>query len=309
MRILVTGSSGMIGTRLCERLIGQHEVIGVDIRPNTWNAEIDKITTRADLRDPVASGKLPGTADIIVHLAANPGVISLVAEPLQACENITMLFQVLEYARRSGIGRIVFSSSREVYGEAPAADRTEDEAFVHDCESPYTASKLGGEAILHAYRRCYGISPLILRFSNVYGMYDDTDRLIPRFIRRAANNEPLQVYGQDKLMDFAHLDDIVDGIILGIDRFDDVAGQTFNIAFGTSHTILSVAHLVRDLMRSTSEIVVEENRTGEVMKYVANIERARCMLGYSPRIGLEDGLQRTISWYAKRRLLSPLESW
>jgi len=304
MNLLITGSSGMIGTRLAERLVGQRKVVGVDIRPNAWNEAVDKLTIRADLREPAAYANLPATADIIVHLAANPGVVSLVADPLQALDNIVMLYHLLEYARRSNIRRVLFASSREVYGEAPAATRTEDEAFVHDCESPYTASKFGGEAILHAYRRCFGIEPVILRFSNVYGMYDDSDRLIPRFLRQATKNEPLEVYGREKMMDFAYIDDIVDGIVLAIDKFGTVIGGTFNLAFGESHTILSVARLVKEFLRSASEIVVGENRTGEIMQYEANIDRARAELGFSPRVPLEDGLRAAIAWYDKRNFLA-----
>ena len=116
----------------------------------------------------------------------------------------------------------MFSSSREVYGNSDKVIHNEDEAYVKNCESPYTASKVGGEALVHSYQQCYDIDFVIFRFSNVYGMYDGSDRVIPLFIERAKQGNDLLVFGKEKLLDFTYIDDCVGGVILGIKNFGKI---------------------------------------------------------------------------------------
>ncbi len=300
MRVIVTGSSGTIGTRLCETLLQQgHTVIGIDIVPNKWNPEINAITTLIDLRDDKLLDEKGASieGDAIIHLAANARVHDLVIEPRRALDNMTMLFNTLEWARQKGINKFMFASSRETYGNIPVEICTEDLVRVENCESPYTASKTGGEALVHSYRRCYKMSCVIVRFSNVYGAYDESDRVVPLFIRRCKANEPLKVFGKQKCLDFTYIDDTVGGIIQALEKIDEVNGETFNLAFGEGTTLVSLADTVKELLGSNVPVEIGEPRVGEIFHYVADISKAKRLLGYNPQTPFSEGIRKAVEWY------------
>lgn len=139
MRILVTGSSGTIGTRLCETLMEHGETVtGVDWVKNKWQPSIDAITIQADLRDRSSIQKLPDT-DVVIHLAANARVYELVENPDRAMDNLLTIFTMLEYARTRGVKRFIFSSSREGYGNIDAEKLTEDMVRIENCDASKTA--------------------------------------------------------------------------------------------------------------------------------------------------------------------------
>ena len=269
MHILVTGSSGTIGTRLCETLMSAgHTVSGIDWVPCKWQKSVDAVTTKIDMRDHAAldAYQPTSTPDAMVHLAANARVYELVEEPRRALDNFTTLFNALELARRLRVKRFVFASSREGYGNLQGVDSySEDLVRIENCESPYTASKVGGEALVHAYRRCYGIDTVIIRFSNVYGMYDDSIRVVPLFIRLARKNEPLKVFGKDKCLDFTYIDDAIQGVTKILEKFDAISGETINLAYGQGTTIVHLAERVKELLGATSMLEIGEPRTGEVV--------------------------------------------
>lgn len=297
MKILVTGSSGTIGTRLCERLLADnHEVIGVDWVENKWQPDIEKITLHHDLRDDSVVDQLP-EADLIIHLAANARVYDLVGDPGRARDNILTTFTVLEYARKKNVQRFIFASSREGYGNTDNEILTEDMVRIENCESPYTASKVGGEAFVQAYGRCYDVGVVILRFSNVFGMYDDSDRVVPLFIRQAKKNETLTVFGKEKCLDFTYIDDNVDGITKTAEKFDTIVGETINIATGESTTLIKCGEDIIKLTGSESDMKVTESRTGEVMRYTADITKAKKLLGYEPKVSFDEGIKKAVEWY------------
>jgi len=167
MNILVTGSSGQIGTNVALDLLDRgDQVHGVDVRENTWTDRIE--TTLLDLAR-CAPGDLPrrGSYDVVLHLAAHAKVYELVEHPERAMENMTALFNVLEFCRQSNTP-IIFGSSREVYGDIHRWITVEHEADFVVAESPYSATKIGGEALIYSYGQCYGLPHLVFRFSNVY---------------------------------------------------------------------------------------------------------------------------------------------
>lgn len=302
MKILVTGSSGTIGTRLCERLLEQGaDVVGADWEPNKWQPAVEKRTVHIDLRDEnllkAQSAKLK--ADVVIHLAANARVYELVEHPDRARDNFLTTFNTLEWARQSGVKRFIFASSREAYGNSGADKYREDMVRVEHCESPYTASKIAGEALVESYRRCYGMETAIVRFSNVYGMYDDSERVVPLFIRQTKKNEPLVVFGKDKSLDFTYIDDAVDGLLLILNNFGKANGQTFNLAFGEDHSIIELAELIKKLMKSSSTITATSSRTGEVTHYTADITKARTVLGFDPNVPFAEGVKKSVEWYGK----------
>ena len=297
MTILLTGSSGTIGTRLFERLLDlDYEVIGVDRRENTWKSSLNRRTIRADLLSETDFDDIPRRVDMILHLAANARVSQLITNPREALDNIVMTFNVLEFARRNAINRIMFSSSREVYGDLEGS-ATEDAVRIDACKNPYSSSKIAAEALIHASRRVYGTSFMIVRFSNVYGMYDDSDRVIPQWIKQSTKDQPLVVFGENKAVDFIYIDDAVDGFIKAMESFDRLSCQTFNIAYGRAERLTWLAQKLRDLVGSQSKIVTLDNRPGEVCRCEPNISRAVALLGFKPKTDLNTGLERAVDWY------------
>ncbi len=298
-KILVTGSSGTIGTRLCEKLLENgYEVVGVDYKLNGWSEKINCTKIKVDLRNKEdVLNKLPKDVDLIIHLAANARVYNLVVDPSLARDNFEMLFNVLEFTRINNIKRFMFSSSREVYGNSDKVIHKEDEAYVKNCESPYTASKIGGEALVHSYQQCYGINFIIFRFSNVYGMYDCSDRVVPLFIKRCKEGKDLIIFGKEKLLDFTYIDDTIAGILQCIKNFNEIKNEVFNLAYGQGTSILEVAQLIKELLKTNNKIEIRENRTGEVIKYIADISKAKEKIGYNPQTTIAEGVRKSIDWY------------
>ncbi len=301
MRILITGSSGQIGTNLALALQQRgDEVVGIDRRPNAWTRDI--ATVQADLTR-AAAGSLPveGRFDAVVHLAAHAKVFELVERPQRAMENIAMLFNVLEFCRAARTP-IVFGSSREVYGDITRHVTEESQADFVVAESPYSASKIAGEAMIYSYAECYDLSCLVFRFSNVYGRYDcdleRMERVIPLFIRRIAADEPIVVYGREKVLDFTYVDDCVDGVVRGLDGL--AAGRlrrnTINLACGQGSTLVDVVNLIGLTLGREPRVRYEPARPGEVTRYVADITQARRLLGYEPQTPLTAGIPRSIRW-------------
>jgi UDP-glucose 4-epimerase len=238
----------------------------------------------------------------VVHLAANAKVHELVEQPHRALENITLSFNVLEYCRANRLP-IIFSSSREVYGDIHRYITDEGSADFSYTESPYSASKIAGEALIYSYARCYGVPYLVFRFSNVYGRYDTDiermERVIPLFMRRIARGEPVTVFGREKVLDFTYVDDCVDGIVRGMRRLmaGEVRNRTVNLACGEGNSLVHLAELIGAALGARPEIIVEPaKRIGEVSYYVADISLARELLGFAPQVSLAEGVCRAVEW-------------
>jgi UDP-glucose 4-epimerase len=307
-RVLVTGSSGTIGTALAERLLAEGwDVVGADRVPNRWSSVVDARTVAVDLRDRAATDALPANVDVVVHLAANARVTDLIERPEKARDNLETTVTALEYARERDVSGVVFASSREVYGDQSGTARGEGDTSIEDCKNPYAASKVGGEAMTRSYAQCYGLDATVLRFSNVYGRYDVTDRVVPLFLAQAARGEDLTVYGRDKVVDLTYIDDLVDGIVRTLADFETAAGETFNLGSGTGTSLLSLAETVTDRFPTGSDVRVERNRTGEVERFVADISRARAVLGYEPTRSPLGGLDPAIDWYRENDLLGAVD--
>ncbi len=306
MRITITGSSGQIGTNLALRLVRDgHEVFGVDKRRNTWTNDFPYM-----LQD--LSGHYPSyptgigavdypPAEVVVHLAAHAKVHQLVREPHRALENMLMTYNVLEYCRQTRTP-MIFSSSREVYGDIHRFETEETTADFAYTESTYSASKIAGEALIYSYFRCYDLPYLVFRFSNVYGRYDNDIgrmvRVIPLFVQRISQGLPITVYGPEKVLDFTYVDDCVEGICSGIAALASgrVKNETINLAYGQGNTLIRMAQLVSDAVGKQAEITTAPSLVGEVTHYVANISKATSILGYTPTVPLEEGIRRAVAW-------------
>lgn len=300
MKVLITGSSGQIGTNLGLFLQARgDQVVGIDRRPNTWTQKIE--TKTLDLLTSGADDLPWGPFDVIVHLAAHAKVFELVQNPSRALENVKMCFTALEYARRHGIP-LIFGSSREVYGDIHRHVTEEAAADFVVAESPYSASKIAGEAFIYSYAECYELPYLVFRFSNVYGRYDNDlermERVLPLFIRKIARGEPIVVYGKEKVLDFTYVDDCVTGITSGIDALVErrVANQTINLACGQGSTLVDAVNIISLALGKQPKVRYEPARPGEVTRYVADISKARQLLGYEPQTPLTAGIPKGIAW-------------
>jgi UDP-glucuronate 4-epimerase len=312
MRVLITGSSGQIGTNLALRLIGDgHEVFGVDKRQNTWTDAFRYLLQ--DLSGDITGVEYP-PVDLVVHLAAHAKVHQLVREPHRALENAVITFNVLELCRRQRLP-IVFASSREVYGDVHRFEgydeATADFAFT---ESTYSASKIAGEAFVYSYARCYGLPYLVFRFSNVYGRFDNDlhrmVRVLPLFVHSMLRDEPITVFGgSQKTLDFTFVDDCVDGIARGVEALAEgrVVNQTVNLAYGQGNTLVRAAELIAAELGVEPRMTVAPSLLGEVTHYVADITKARTLLGWEPQVPLNEGIPRAVAWFREHRAAHPEE--
>ncbi|MAT97126.1 MAG: nucleoside-diphosphate sugar epimerase [Anaerolineaceae bacterium] len=307
MHILITGSSGQIGTNLGLHLQAQgHSVFGIDKRPNSWTNEIE--TLLQDLSTPqqhfqrgIGHVEYPTDLDAVVHFAAHAKVHELVEQPDRALENITMTYNVLEFCRQNNLP-LIFSSSREVYGDIHRYITEESYADFAFTESPYSASKISGEALIYSYAQCYGLRYLVFRFSNVYGRYDNDlermERVIPLFIRKIGNREPITIYGEDKVLDFTYIDDCVSGVANGLERLvsGEINNHTINLAYGQGNSLVNMAKFIGEALGIEPDMTIEPARVGEVTHYVANIGKARALLDYQPTTSLRDGIHQAVAW-------------
>jgi UDP-glucose 4-epimerase len=312
MRVLITGSSGQIGTNLGLRLAADgHAVIGIDCRPNPWTPAIPTHPLDLAQPQPARAGWLGavavGRVDAVVHLAAHAKVHALVERPVGALENHVMVVNALEFARANRVP-VLLASSREVYGNVvrrtPVPERAAD---FRNAPSPYAAMKLAGEALAAAYRRCYGLPFAVIRFSNVYGRYDNDlerlERAIWIFCRSIRDGRPITVFGADKTLDFTYVDDAVAGLASCLDRLvardPGVEGETFNLAYGEGRRLVEVVHLIAEALGRPADLRLDQPRPGEVTWYVADISKARARLGYAPQVPVPVGLRRALAWAAE----------
>lgn len=307
MRILITGSSGQIGTNLALYLLEHgHSVFGIDIRPNPWTEAIptllqDLSHSYRDFNTGIGHVDYPDDIDLVVHFAAHAKVHDLVTQPARALENITMTFNVLEYCRHHHLP-IIFSSTREVYGDIHHYITEESHADFVFTESPYSASKIASEALVYSYARCYDLKYLVFRFSNVYGRYDnDIDRMlrvIPFFIREIYHGRTIPVYGKDKMLDFTYVDDCIKGVVSGINLLlnGEEANHTINLAYGQGNSLLTLVDHIGRSLNMTPQVELKPIRKGEITRYIANIGKARALLDYTPATPLSEGIPRAVAW-------------
>ena len=304
VNVLITGSSGQVGTNLALALLEEgHVVRGVDKRVNPWTQVIE-----TDIVDLVAVGRgakwdVGGfEPDCIVHLAAWAKVFDLVTNPGLALENVEMTFAALELARTTGGTPVLLASSREVYGDIELVFTQEDAADHVVAESPYSASKLASEALVHSYSRCYGVPCLVARLSNVYGRFDnDLDRLervVPLFVRSIHDGRPIEVYGREKILDFTYVDDCVAALLNGVVSLIDgkVLRDTVNISFGQGHSLFDLVRLIELVLGKSAKASFLPPRVGEIARYVGDTSKAQELLGFTPQVPLPLGIRMYVDW-------------
>lgn len=298
-RALVTGASGFIGSHLVDALEAQgRDVVPVDRRPNPWSKEADEATIQVDLAEPGACQRLPTDVDAVFHLAANSRVRPTMADPRLARENLASTFELLEWAREHGVRRFVFASSREVYGNVASGAAGEDEADPRALANPYAASKLGCEALAHAWRNGFDLDVAVARLANVYGARDVSDRVVPIFVSRALAGLELEIYGEGKRLDLLHVDDCVEGLLALERELPGLAGESVNLGSGDPVGLERLAEAIVERTPNDVPVTHQPRRGGEVDAFQADIQLAAEALGWRPETSLQAGLDRTVGWYA-----------
>lgn len=305
MRVLVTGGCGFIGSQLVHDLHRRgFEVAVLDNMSRGDEQSVKELGLaihHSDIRDAGALDTAFARVETIVHLAAFGSVVDSIADPVENFDvNARGTLSVLNAAVRSGVERLIFASTGgALIGNAPPPV---DESSLPWPISPYGASKLCGEAYLHAFAGSYGLRALALRFGNVYGPFSHRKQgAVTTFVKSAIRNEPIVIRGDGSASrDFLYVDDLCMAIrsALEIDFQDDV----LHVASGRETTIQALAELILRLAgRDDLPIVHRGPRRGEVARNFASIEKAQRLLDFTPRETLESGMSKTFEWFADNR--------
>lgn len=298
--VLVTGGAGFIGANLLRRLDDDLDIRVLDnlvrgsreLLPS--DREIDLVV--GDIRDPQAVARAMRGVDTVIHLAAFGSVAESVTDPVENFDvNVRGTLELLRGAAEAGAERFVFAST----GGAIMGDQDPpiDERSLPWPISPYGASKLCGEAYLHAYAGSFGLRPVALRFANIYGPWSAHKKgVVTRFIRAALAGGTFEIYGDGQATrDFLHVDDLCRGIAAA--ARSDLADEVLHLASETETTISELAGMILGLARADVEVVHRPRRTGEIERNFARAARARELLGWAPERSLREGLLETIEWF------------
>lgn len=313
---LVTGGSGFIGSNLAHALAARGE--RVRILDNLATGRLANIQSlledkflgrgqveffRGDITDPGTLTAALKDVDYVLHQAALPSVPRSIERPLETHRvNALGTLQVLDAARQNGrIRRVVCAASSSAYGER-APDEAKVETMPVNPLSPYAVSKVAGEHYCAVYHRVYGLPTVALRYFNVFGPRQDPTSqyaaVIPNFITAYLKEKPPTIFGDGlQSRDFCFVDNVVEANLLACTAPDAALGQVFNIACGESTTLLRVAELIGDLVGARLAPALLPARPGDIRHSLANISRARDVLGYTAKIKFAEGLRRTVAWF------------
>jgi UDP-glucuronate decarboxylase len=304
MRILVTGGAGFIGSNLCESLLDQgHQVTAVDNLITGKLRNIEGLLGRPEFsfveRDVCLME--PFDVDAVFHLASPASPVGYGRYPIETMiTNSEGTRRALDVARQSG-ARFLLASTSEVYGDPLEHPQTESYFGNVDPTGPrscYDEGKRYAEALTTWYGREHGVDQRIVRIFNCYGPRNDPDdgRMVPTFVMQALRGEPLTVYGDgSQTRSLCFVSDLVRGLEAALST--GTSGRVYNLGNPDEHSILEFAQIIQRLSGSSAPIAHEDERPGEIARRKPDITRAREELGWSPEVGLEEGLAQTIAWY------------
>jgi UDP-glucose 4-epimerase len=310
--VLVTGGAGFIGSHLVERLLADGHAVRVldnfssGSRANLpfadrYGAALTVI--EGDIRDGATVARAMAGVSVVFHQAAMRSVPRSVADPLGANEhNVTGTLNVLQAARQADVPRVVYASSSSVYGDRPDLPKREDQPPAPI--SPYAVSKAAGEQYAAVWSRLYGVETVGLRYFNVFGPRQDPASeyaaVIPRFILWALRGEPLQIHGDgEQSRDFTYVDNVVQANLLA-GRVDGVGGEVFNVGCGARISLLDIAARLESSLGRRLERRHGPARPGDVRHTLADIDKAKRLLGYSPLVGFDEGFRQTLAFFQAR---------
>ena len=309
MKVLVTGGGGFIGSNLARALAERGDDVRVLDNFSTGNR-----ANLADLADHVeiVEGELRSYervhaatrgVEVVFHQGALPSVPRSVQDPLTtSAVNVEGTLNVLLAARDEGIRRVVFASSSSVYGNSNELPRVETQN--PDPISPYGVSKLAAERYCVSFARVYPLETIALRYFNVFGPNQDPTSqyaaVVPRFTTAIADGRPVPIYGDgEQRRDFTFVANVVEANLLAADA-PNVTGKVLNVATGRATTVNELADAISALLGLPVDRELYPERTGDVRDSWADVMHARELLGWEPRIGLDDGLRLAADAFLQR---------
>jgi len=302
---LVTGGTGFIGSNITEALINQGYLVRV--LDNCATGKLSNLEgivnqvefVQGDIRDLSIVREAVKDMDYVLHQAALPSVARSVDNPIATNEvNVTGTLNVLVAAKDAKVKRVVYASSSSVYGNSPVLPKRED--MPANPISPYAISKYTGEQYCKVFYSLYGLETVALRYFNVFGPRQSPNSqyaaAIPIFIKAFLEEKPPTILGDgEQSRDFTFIANVVSANLLAC-HAEGVAGEMFNIACGKRTTVNDLTRAIKNLLDSPLEPVYGQARKGDVRHSLADITKARRILGYEPKVDLEAGVQQTIEW-------------
>jgi UDP-N-acetylglucosamine 4-epimerase len=315
MKILVTGGAGFIGSNLCDALLERnYEVHCMD---NLLTGNYSNISHlignpkftffETDIRSIDSCQEAMNGCDVVAHLAALGSVPRSINDPLTTNSiNIDGFLNVIHTAKELGITRFIFAASSSTYGDSALLPKVED--IIGSPLSPYAVGKYVNELYAHVYALNYGLSYIGLRYFNVFGKRQDPHgayaAVIPKFIQQFLDGEAPIINGDGtNTRDFTHIENVVDATLRAIENTKaDADNQIYNVAYGSSTSLNELAELVTEAIASRKpqatlhKISYGPFRKGDIPHSLASIEKIKAHLGYSPRVSIQEGIQKTVDW-------------
>lgn len=313
-KYLVTGAAGFIGSNLVEVLVARGEqVVALD---NLATGKLSNLSPfqsaidfrEADIGDESALAKALAGVDYVLHQAALPSVPRSIEEPLRSHEsNATGTLKLLIAARDAGVKRLVYASSSSVYGDSPTLPKHEE--MPTRPLSPYAVNKLAGEEYCKVFTRVYGLPTVSLRYFNVFGPRQDPKSqyaaVIPAFITSMLRGEAPTIHGDGlQTRDFTYVSNVVEANLLAC-HGEGAQGEALNIACGEQLSLVRLVEGINRHLGTQIKPVFGPPRPGDVRDSLADITRARQLLGYEPRVSVEAGLKRTITFLSESLTVGP----
>ena len=307
-RYLVTGGAGFIGSNLVAALTAAGERVRVldNLSTGSW-AQLDGIPEQSsieriegDIRDPEVVARSARGVEVIFHEGALGSVPRSVDTPVESdAVNTGGTVTVLDVARRQGVRRVVFAASSAAYGETPVLPKREDMAPMP--MSPYAVTKLAAEQYLAVFSMIYGLETCNLRYFNVFGPNQTPDgayaAAIPRFIDSALAGRPIEIFGDgEQTRDFCYIENTVRANLLAAGSSRKLAGEVVNIAGGRRIGLNELCREIARVLGREIEIKHVAPRPGDIRHSLADITRAKELLGYEPLVRWEDGIAPTIEY-------------
>src|SRR5258705_10970190 len=308
---VVTGGAGFIGSHIASALAtnGARVRIVDDLstghRENIEEIKGDIDFMQGSIADEAVLKKALEGVELVFHEAAIPSVPRSVEDPRQThTASVDGTFSLLLAAREQKVRRLIYAASSSAYGDQPTLPKVED--MLPDPLSPYAVAKLVGEYYCQVFTRVYGLETVSLRYFNVFGPRQDPGSqysgVVSRFISALYTGKQPVIYGDgEQSRDFTYIDNVIEAN-LGAAGAKDVSGTVFNVANGERVTLNQLLSELKELTgRSEVTAAYRESRIGDVRHSLADTTRARQLLGYEPRVGLREGLEKTIDWWKSSR--------